>query len=162
MSGETEWRSHGSHERVGERQRAARIAGAEERKGRYLTQQRFGVLRSCHEFNRSAVERRVWHRQETTNRNILAICAAGTGAYFAKPSRGISWLVTAGLLTINIPYPLLILIPNSINPIYDDAVLSEKSDGFIRAHINSRNRYHMFRTVVDCVAFGYCICTLLK
>lgn len=92
----------------------------------------------------------------------LALCAAGAGAYFAKPSKGVPWLVNAGILTINLPYTLLILKPNSIDPIYDDAVVSEKSDGYIRNHINSWNRYHGFRTVVNCVAFGYCLYTLLK
>lgn len=90
------------------------------------------------------------------SRLALVSIAAGAGAYYCNPKKGLPFLVGGGLTATIFPFTLFVLKPNSIDPIYDEEITSKKSESVVRETIDKWNCYHMVRSIITLPVFvGY-------
>ena len=57
--------------------------------------------------------------------SLVPICG-GITAYAINHSKGKPWLIGGGMLALNVPYTLLVIMPRSIQPISDYSVVARK------------------------------------
>lgn len=86
---------------------------------------------------------------------------SGVVAYYLDHSRGLPWLIVAGLILFNMPYTLLVLKPYFIDPILDDNVCSKKDHKYVVDMVVKWSRAHMVRVLINVIAFAVCIHTVV-
>lgn len=88
--------------------------------------------------------------------SVIPIGATAT-MYFLKSSKAMPWLISTGLSMVNIPWTLLVLMPNYIKPIYDKEICSKKDPKWVVKTVDNWNKFHAFRTVVNMASFALCV-----
>lgn len=106
------------------------------------------------------------HRQWLTSfhrcaRLMMSLSAfpqiSGVVLYYMDRTRGLPWLIVAGLLLFNMPYTLLVLKPYFIDPIIDESVCSKKDHTYVVDRVVKWSRAHLVRVVINEIAFAVCI-----
>ena len=92
--------------------------------------------------------------------SLIPICG-GIAAYAINHSRGKPWLIGGGMLALNVPYTLLVIMPRSIQPISDCNVVERKDPVVVKDTVDKWNTLHTVRTVVDLAAFAWCVYNLV-
>ena len=96
------------------------------------------------------------------SRLALVSALSGAGAYYCNPKKGLPFLIGGGLMAAIIPYTIIILKPNSIDPIYDKDITSKKSESVGRETIDKWNSFHMVRSFISLPVFVGCVAYLVS
>lgn len=86
---------------------------------------------------------------------------SGVAAYYMDRTRGLPWLIVAGLLLFNMPYTLLVLKPYFIDPILDENTCSKKDHKYVVDTVVKWSRAHLVRVLINVIAFDVCIYTIV-
>ena len=86
---------------------------------------------------------------------------SGVAAYYMDATRGLPWLIVAGLLLFNMPYTLLVLKPYYIDPILDENTCSKKEHAYVVDRVVKWARAHMVRVLINVAAFGLSVYTVV-
>lgn len=86
---------------------------------------------------------------------------SGVAAYYMDGTRGLPWLIVAGLLLFNMPYTLLVLKPYFIDPILDENTCSKKEHAYVVDRVVKWARAHMVRVLINVAAFGLSVYTVV-
>ena len=81
--------------------------------------------------------------------------------YYMDRTRGLPWLIVAGLLLFNMPYTLLVLKPYFIDPIIHENVCSKKDPTYVVDRVVRWSRAHLVRVLINKIAFAVCIYTIV-
>ncbi|XP_031572364.1 uncharacterized protein LOC116306437 [Actinia tenebrosa] len=103
--------------------------------------------KSCHAQWKASFDRAKIHQR----RLALITAISGAGAFYCKPSEGMTFLIGGCSMLLIFPYTLFILKPASIDPIYDDydKIVDRESEEFVRDTIVKWNNYHSVRSVLS-------------
>lgn len=86
---------------------------------------------------------------------------AGVVAYYLDTTRGLPWLIVAGLVLFNMPYTLLVLKPFFIDPILDEDTCSKKEHAYVVDRVVKWARAHIVRVLINMAAFALCVYTVV-
>lgn len=86
---------------------------------------------------------------------------SGVVLYYIDRTRGLPWLIVAGLLLFNMPYTLLVLKPYFIDPIIHENVCSKKDPTYVVDRVVKWSRAHLVRVLINKIAFAVCIYTIV-
>ena len=86
---------------------------------------------------------------------------AGVVAYYLDATRGLPWLIVAGLVLFNMPYTLLVLKPFFIDPILDEDTCSKKEHTYVVDRVVKWARAHTVRVLINMTAFALCVYTVV-
>ena len=81
--------------------------------------------------------------------------------YYMDRTRGLPWLIVAGLLLFNMPYTLLVLKPYFIDPFIHENVCSKKDPTYVVDRAVRWSRAHLVRVLINKIAFAVCIYTIV-
>lgn len=81
--------------------------------------------------------------------------------YYMDRTRGLPWLIVAGLLLFNMPYTLLVLKPYFIDPFIHENVCSKKDPTYVVDRVVRWSRAHLVRVLINKIAFAVCIYTIV-
>lgn len=93
--------------------------------------------------------------------SLIPMVGAGV-MYYLKPSKAVPWVIAAGITLSNLPYSLVVLVPNFINPIHDEDICSKKDPGWVIEKVENWTKFHGVRTILHFISFGLCVYTLAK
>jgi hypothetical protein len=84
-------------------------------------------------------------------RMALLSAVTAVGAYYCKPSKGLTFLLGGCTMALIFPYTLFVLKPASIDPIYADydKLVARESEEFVRDTVDKWNKYHAVRSVIS-------------